>query len=231
MKKEPLMYHIILCLCLFFTASLSAMTPDEVIQKITAQRNLIKDWSAIYTQETSGGLLGKGDVEMGRITVKGDNVRKDIQRPVRRIRIQTPMLVIEKDEVTGDLTTTDLSQKSGVMGLPKMTPEEALQRVSFQVVSEDESEIVLEGFLESLRMTMTVDARRFVLKMMTMSLSSGAEMVMTQTYADVSEIPMLIGSETTMTMMMGSRRETMGVRVSYRHVKVNQGVNDDFFRL
>lgn len=225
------MYHIILCLCLFFTASLSAMTPDEVIQKITAQRNLIKDWSAIYTQETSGGLLGKGDVEMGRITVKGDNVRKDIQRPVRRIRIQTPMLVIEKDEVTGDLTTTDLSQKSGVMGLPKMTPEEALQRVSFQVVSEDESEIVLEGFLESLRMTMTVDARRFVLKMMTMSLSSGAEMVMTQTYADVSEIPMLIGSETTMTMMMGSRRETMGVRVSYRHVKVNQGVNDDFFRL
>jgi len=117
------------------------------------------------------------------------------------------------------------------MGLPKMTPEEALQQVSFQVVSENETEIVLAGALESIRMQMTVDATRFVPVKMTLTLPGGAEMVMTQTYEEVSEIPVLTGSETTMSMMMGSRRETMGVRLLYRNVKVNQGVNDDVFRL
>jgi outer membrane lipoprotein-sorting protein len=222
-------YSVSLVCLLFCAVSVHATDAETVIQKITAQRALVKDWSALYSHHTTG--FGQETVEMGRITVKGDHIRKDIQRPIRRTRVQTSMLVTEKDEVTGELTTTDLSQKSGMMGLPKMTPEEALQQVSFQVVSENETEIVLAGALESIRMQMTVDATRFVPVKMTLTLPGGAEMVMTQTYEEVSEIPVLTGSETTMSMMMGSRRETMGVRLLYRNVKVNQGVNDDVFRL
>ncbi len=224
------MKYIVGIVCFVLLSSLlQAMTADEVIQKITTQRAEIKDWSAVYVQRTTG--FGQGSVEMGRVTVKGDYTRKDIQRPIRRIRVQTPTLATEKDEVTGDLTTMDLTQKSGLMGLPKMTPDEALQQVSFQVVSENETEIVLEGMLSSIRMQLHVDARRFVPVKMSMHLPGGSEMVMTQTYEDVSGIPMLTASETEMFMMMGNRRETMGVSLSYRNVKVNQGVEDDVFRL
>jgi len=222
-------YSIALICFVLLTPFVHAMDADAVVAKILAQRASIKDWSAGYSQTMTG--FGQDSVEMGRITVKGDHIRKDIQRPIRRTRVQTPMLAIDRDEVSGDVVTSDLSQKSGVMGLPKMTPEEALQLVAFHVVSETDDEIVLEGTLESIRMQMTVDARRFVPVRMTMTLPGGAEMVMRQTYEDVSGIPMLTASETEMSMMMGSRRETMGVRLSYRNVKVNQGVKDDLFRL
>ena len=226
------MRYIVSFMCLFCcTISLHALTPDEVIQKITDQRAAIKDWSAIYTQETSGGLLGKGDVEIGRITVKGDQVRKDIQRPIRKTRIQTPLLSLEKDEVSGEVMTTDLSQKTGLMGTPRMTPEAALRQFSFQVVSENATEIVLEGSHESVRMVVVVDAVSFVPTRMTMDLPAGTRMTMTQHYGVISEIPVLVKSETSIEMRIGDRSEHMAVVVTYKNMKVNTGVSDAVFKL
>lgn len=224
------MRYIVSIVCLLCcTFSLHAMDAEFVIQKIIDQRALVKDWSAVYSQKMTG--FGQDSVEMGRITVKGDNVRKDIQRPIRRIRIQTPMLVMEKDEVSGEVITSDLSQKSGVMGMLKMTPEEALAKISFQVASENKTEIIMDGTLDSVRIQMTVDAIRFVPLRMTMSLPGGAEMRMAQTYDAVAGISVLTASDTQMVMMMGARRETMSVNLVYRNVKVNQGVEDAVFRL
>lgn len=225
------MHYILGLLIVLCVTSLHALTPDEVIQKILDQRAAVKDWSAIYTQETSGSLLGKGDVEMGRITVKGDQVRKDIQRPIRKTRIQTPLLSIEKDDVSGDVITTDLTQKTGPMGLPRMTPETALQQFSFEVVSENATEIVLVGVQSSVRMEMTVDASLFVPIRMAMDLPGGTKMTMTQRYEVISDIPMLVESETAMDMMIGSRPERMHVRLIYKNVKVNTGVSDTVFSL
>jgi hypothetical protein len=224
-------YSIALICFVLLSSFLHALTPDEVIQKITAQRTLLNDWSAIYTQEISGSLLGKGDVEMGRITVKGDHTRKDIQRPIRKTRIQTPLLTLEKDEASGEVVATDLSQKTGPMGTPRMTPEEALRQFSFQVVSETDAEIVLEGVHESVRMAVVVDAVLFVPTRMTMDLPAGTRMTMTQRYAVISEIPMLVGSETSIDMRMGTRAETMKVVLTYKNLKVNTGVLDAVFKL
>ena len=225
------MPYILGLFIVFYVNSLHALTSDDVIQKILDQRVAVKDWSAIYTQETSGGLLGQGDVEMGRITVKGEQIRKDIQRPIRKTRIQTPFVAIEKDDVSGDVITTDLTQKTGPMGVPRMTPETALQQFAFEVVSENATEIVMVGVQESVRMEMTVDAVLFVPIRMVMDLPGGTRMTMLHSYATVSGIPMMVDSETVVTMKMGTRTETMKVHVVYKNLKVNTGVADTVFVL
>jgi len=106
-----------------------------------------------------------------------------------------------------------------------------LRQFSFQVVSENATEIVLEGSHESVRMVVVVDAVSFVPTRMTMDLPAGTRMMMTQHYGVISEIPVLVKSETSIEMRIGDRSEHMAVVVTYKNMKVNTGVSDAVFKL
>lgn len=226
--------------CFFFTFLMGllathichATSVDDIIQKVIAQREKVKDWSALYTQKTMGdGLMSQEMIEMGKITVKGDMVRKDIQRPLRRTIVQSNHLRMEKDLATGEVISTDLSQDVARTGLPRLTPETAFQQISFRLVSENMSVFCLEGQLASVTVRMTIDRNAYVPIAMDMQLPGGATMRMQHQYERVEDMPMLSQLDTTVEMVIGNQPAIMRVHLLYKNIKPNRGISDAFFRL
>lgn len=220
---------IILFVCLFVTFPLYALTADEVVEKILSERKKIQTWSAMYVQKTSGGILGQDRVEMGRIVVKGDKTRKDIQRPERRVVVQTPDQIFIKNEETGMLETQDLTASQS--GMPRMTPEEALRQVSFQIQNESDKEIVLVGMLGEIQMEFVIALPHYLPIKMTSRLPQNMVMTISQSYTQVGEVLILEKSVSDMSFQMQDKEQRMQVEQTYRNIKVNEPVSDEVFGL
>ena len=122
---------LVLVSTLLLTSMAFSSTAEEIIDRVIENQKRIKNWSAMYTQTIKGDFAPNGQEELGKITVQGQNTRKDIQRPDRKITIQTETLLTEKDIKTGAITRKDLTLNRNQQSSLKIKPEEALLEADF----------------------------------------------------------------------------------------------------
>jgi hypothetical protein len=206
-------------------------TAEEIIDRVIDNQKRITNWSAIYTQTIEGDFFPNGQEELGKITVQGKNIRKDIQRPDRKITIQTETLLIEKDIETNSVTRKDLTLNQNKPSSLQTTPEEALRQANFQLIEENRVEAILEGHIDSIRMVITVDKVKNVATEMSMYLPDGTSFTMYQAYALIDGIHILESSTADMILVIGQGSYSMKSTTTYKMITVNQELSDDVFEL
>lgn len=222
---------LVLVSTLLLTSMAFSSTAEEIIDRVIENQKRIKNWSAIYTQTVKGDFAPNGQEELGKITVQGQNTRKDIQRPDRKITIQTETLLTEKDIKTGAITRKDLTLNRNQQSSLKIKPEEALLEAKFQLRAESADEAMLEGNMDNIRMVITVDKTKYVPAQMSMYLPGGTSFTMDQTYESIDGVQVLTSSEVDLMLVVGSRSLAAKTTTTYKMIKVNQTIDDDVFKL
>ncbi|MBT6868737.1 hypothetical protein HOA65_01675 [archaeon] len=222
---------LVLVSTLLLTSMAFSSTAEEIIDRVIENQKRIKNWSAMYTQTIKGDFAPNGQEELGKITVQGQNTRKDIQRPDRKITIQTETLLTEKDIKTGAITRKDLTLNRNQQSSLKIKPEEALLQANFELVAESDTEAMLEGDMDNIRMVITVDKTKYVPSQMSMYLPGGTSFTMKQTYEVIDGIQVLTSSKVDLMLVVGSRSLAAKTTTTYKMIKVNQTLDDDVFKL
>jgi outer membrane lipoprotein-sorting protein len=222
---------LVLISTLLLTSMAFSSTAEEIIDRVIENQKRIKNWSGLYVQTVTGDFAPNGQEEIGKITVRGQKTRKDIQRPDRRITIQTETLLTEKDIKTGAITRKDLTLNENKASSLKIKPEEALLQASFQLMAESADEAMLEGHMDNIRMVITVDKTKYVPEQMSMYLPGGTSFTMVQTYDLIDGIHVLTSSKVDLMLVVGSRSLAAKTTTTYKMIKVNQNINDDVFKL
>ncbi|MBT6120139.1 hypothetical protein HOH45_01580 [bacterium] len=222
---------LVLVSTLLLTSMAFSSTAEEIIDRVIENQKRIKNWSAMYTQTIKGDFAPNGQEELGKITVQGQNTRKDIQRPDRKITIQTETLLTEKDIKTGAITRKDLTLNRNQQSSLKIKPEEALLEADFQLMAESDTDALLEGDMDNIRMVITVDKTKYVPAQMSMYLPGGTSFTMVQTYDLIDGIHVLTSSKVDLMLVVGSRSLAAKTTTTYKMIKVNQTLDDDVFKL
>ncbi|MBT5954759.1 hypothetical protein HOG98_08565 [bacterium] len=222
---------LVLVSIMLLTSMAFASTAEEIIDRVIDNQKKIRNWSGVYTQTVKGDFAPNGQEEIGRIIVQGKNTRKDIQRPDRKITIQTETLLTEKDIKTGAITRKDLTLNRNKQSSLKIKPEDALLDAKFQLRVENDAEAMLEGHMDNIRMEIIVDKTKYVPAQMSMYLPGGTSFTMKQTYELIDGIHILTSSKVDLMLVVGSRALAAKTTTTYKMIKVNQTINDDVFKL
>lgn len=212
------------------------LTATEILTQIKETQTKIKDLQSYYNQTTESPLLGSTPItEQGRFIKKGNNIRKEIQSPDKKLSITTPEFIYEKDEKTGQEKKIDLkSLPQNPMAKP-MTAEEALDRFQFTIESETPSSCILIGESQentiSTKLKITIDKTLMSSTKLTMFINGKEMMTVINEYITINDIPVLTKSTSTITMQIGKKIQEIKTKIEYKGIKINQGISDSLFKI
>jgi len=214
--------------------ALTASTTTELITKIHAQHQSIKDKQAYYIQSISSPLTSQNTPnEKGKLYQKGTSTRKEIQTPTRKLIITTKDYHYEKDLATGQAQTqkTENINNQSLLNQDILDPEKALELFDFEIQSESDTHYVLEGDYNNTTLEIEVNKSTFTTSKMSMIVDSKKVMTMQMSYALIQNIPVLTKATTQIDIPMGNTPQQLNITIEYKGIKINQNLSDTLFNI
>ncbi|MGE4170799.1 MAG: outer membrane lipoprotein carrier protein LolA [Candidatus Margulisiibacteriota bacterium] len=222
MKK----YSLVLAL-LFLPRLILADTTADILKHIKEQQDKVQDFKAYYTQTVTSSLMKDPQVESGVFYKKGDQIRKETQKPSAKLLITTRKYVIEKDLSTGRVSKLELSEEDKA----KLSPEEAISKFDFKLVTENATSYFLSGTYQGSTLDMEVTKGSYLTRKLVMTFNQ-IPMTLLMDYAQTSgNIYVLSKATTTMSVKMGTTNNDIQMVLSYKDIKSNVGLSDSLFDL
>ncbi len=210
-----------------------ADTAEAILNRVHETTQKVTDFRAIMTQTTKTPFSATPVIESGWIYRKGDKTRREMQKPQRKIIIQSPDGFIEKDLATGKITE---QSKPDAIALPSefrvadLSPEDALHRFNLQVTSESATEWQLSGTYTTIQLIMTVSkSLHTVTRMNLQDSGTGMTVTISNTYTVIGGIPVVTKSNSDIQIKMGTMPATISSVTEYIAVKLNQTLSENLF--
>lgn len=228
-KLTALLIVVILSGCSLYATE----TAESVLTMIKETSQKVTNFQAVMTQTTVTPFTPLPSVETGRVYLKGAMTRREIQKPARKIVIQTPDGIAEKDVSTGKVTQStkaDAVSLGADFKVTDITPEEALRRFDFQLSSDTPMEWQLSGLYKNMALTLTVSkAQHMITLMILRDTQSGMMVTVKNTVTVIDSIPVITKSESQIELKLGNTPAKITSTTEYRGVKLNQTLPDALF--
>ncbi|NBV42300.1 hypothetical protein EBR96_05975 [bacterium] len=205
--------------------------------KIKENSNRITDFQAVSIQTTTSPFDKTPSLETGWIYRKGTATRKELQKPVRKLVIQTTDSIYEKNLQTGEETRRSLSDAPNFpVAVPmkpvSQDPAELMAMFNMQIRSESTEQWVLEGYYGDFNIQISVSKSPAVATRVSMTnLKSGMSLLMENSYQTFDGIAVLVKSKSTVKMNLSGQSTEMTTSTQYNSVKINQNLNDNLFEI
>lgn len=210
-----------------------ALTIPDLLQKVKENQSNIQTLQADTetTMESSNKNM-PAMKQTGRLYQKyPGKSRTEVDAPTKQITIMNGSKMKFIDGATGKSFTKDMSELGAIGGSPSGSIAQMTNLFDLKILSENESEILLEGrpkttnnFMEKIEFTLS--AETFLPQKIDSFAKGGRKLsVMNIAYKEIDKVQVPVETRSTIYMPNGQ----MNALLQYKNVKVNQPIKESMF--